>query len=50
MPIFFRRFIGEMAGRGHEVFVVAREKEFTCFLLDKFEIPYHRRMAVDPIV
>jgi len=39
---FFRRFIGEMKSRGHEVFVVAREKEFTCFLLDKFEIPYHR--------
>jgi len=39
---FFRRFIGEMKGRGHEVFVVVREKEFTCFLLDKFEIPYHR--------
>jgi hypothetical protein len=31
-----------MENRGYEIFVVAREKEFTCFLLDKFEIPYHR--------
>ena len=39
---FFRWFIAEMKSRGHEIFVVAREKEFTCFLLDKFEIPYQR--------
>ncbi len=31
-----------MKGRGHEVFVVAREKEFTCFLLDRFNIAYQR--------
>ena len=39
---FFRWFIAEMKSRGHEVFVVAREKESTCLLLDKFKIPYHR--------
>ena len=39
---FFRRFIGEMKGRGHEGFVVVREKEFTCFLLDRFNISYQR--------
>ncbi|MFO8164272.1 MAG: DUF354 domain-containing protein, partial [Desulfatiglandales bacterium] len=39
---FFRHFISTMKDRGHEVFVAAREKEFTCLLLDRFNIPYYR--------
>ncbi len=39
---FFKHFIDEMKGRGHEIFVAAREKEFVCFLLDQFNTPYHR--------
>ena len=31
-----------MKNKGHQVFVAAREKEITYFLLDKFDIPYHR--------
>jgi len=38
----FKNFIQEMKNQGHEVFVAAREKEITYFLLDKFDIPYHR--------
>jgi hypothetical protein len=38
---FFRHFIAEMKGRGHEVFVVAREKEITCYLLKHFRIPFY---------
>jgi len=39
---FFKNFIAEMESRGHEVFVAAREKEFTCFLLNQFNIPFHK--------
>ncbi len=38
---FFRFFIGEMENRGHEVLVAARDKEITCYLLDKYNIPYY---------
>ncbi len=31
-----------MKSRGHDIFVAAREKEITYFLLDKYDIPYHR--------
>ena len=39
---FFKNFIAEMQRRGHEVFVVAREKEIVCYLLEKYDIPYSR--------
>jgi len=31
-----------MKSRGHDVFVAAREKEITCYLLEKYKIPYYR--------
>ena len=39
---FFKHFIAEMKSRGHDVFVAAREKEITCYLLEKYNIPYCR--------
>jgi len=39
---FFKNFIKEMKSIGHDLFVAAREKEITYFLLDKYTIPYHR--------
>jgi len=39
---FFRHFIAEMKSRGHDVFVAAREKEITCYLLENYNIPYCR--------
>ena len=39
---FFRFFIKEVQRRGHAVFVVAREKDHTCFLLDQYGIAYYR--------
>ncbi|MFQ5524848.1 MAG: DUF354 domain-containing protein [Thermoanaerobaculia bacterium] len=37
---FFRNFIGEMTGRGHEFLVTVREKEFTGELLDGYGIEH----------
>jgi len=39
---FFKYFIEEMANRGHEVLVAAREKEITYYLLNKYKICYHK--------
>ena len=44
---FFKNFIWEMEKKGHEVFVLAREKEITYYLLKTYKIPfievsYHR--------
>jgi len=41
-PYIFKHFIDEMQKRGHEIFVAAREKEITYYLLDKFDIPFQR--------
>lgn len=37
---FFRHFVGEMTGRGHEVLITARAKEHTFKLLEAFGLPY----------
>ena len=37
---FYKNFIWEMEKRGHKVFVLARAKEITYYLLDKYEISY----------
>ena len=37
---FFRHFVGEMEGRGHEVLITARDKDCTFELLDAFGLPY----------
>jgi uncharacterized protein len=37
---FFKHFIWEMESRGHEIKVIARDKEVTKQLLDAYNIPY----------
>ena len=39
---FFKILTKEFKFHGHKVIVTAREKEFTCYLLDKFHIKYHK--------
>ncbi len=38
----FRNTLGLLASRGHEVLVLARDKELVCQLLDAYEIDYQR--------
>lgn len=40
---YFKHFYWEMAGRGHEFMVTARDKEVTYQLLDAYKIPYEKR-------
>ena len=39
---FFKYFINDLKNKNHEVFIAAREKEITYYLLDKLNIKYHR--------
>ena len=38
----FKNIIVDLKEKGHEIFIVAREKEITYYLLDKLEIKYHK--------
>jgi uncharacterized protein len=39
---FFKYSIIDLKNKGHEVFIAAREKEITYYLLDKLNVKYHR--------
>ena len=39
---FFKYFINDLKNKGNGVYVAAREKEITYYLLDKLNIKYHR--------
>jgi hypothetical protein len=42
---FFKYFISDLKNKNHEVFIAAREKEITYYLLDKLNIK-HQRISV----
>ncbi|MFC2056411.1 DUF354 domain-containing protein [Chloroflexota bacterium] len=37
---FFKNFIGDMKGKGHEILVVAKDKDIALQLLDRYGLPY----------
>ncbi len=39
---FFKHLINDLKNKGHNVFVAAREKEITYYLLDKLNVQYHK--------
>jgi len=40
---YFKNFIRIMESKGHEFLIIARDKEITFYLLDKYKIPYINR-------